>query len=102
MKGGRENSLYLFKSLFHPIGFRGNPHVGLEEAVEETDVFKPERQGYLLDLQVSNRQLCLGIGQDGIGDNISCRAVAHGFDGCAQEGQGDVNRLRKVDHMKQL
>ena len=102
MKGGRENSLYLFKSLFHPIGFRGNPHVGLEEAVEETDIFESKRQSYLLDLQVGNLQLRLGIGEDGIGDNLACRAVAHGFDASSQVRQDDVHRLRILVHMMPL
>ena len=53
--------------------------MGFEETVEERHVVEPECDGNLFDRQCSDFQLCLGIGEYGVNDDVACRAVAHVF-----------------------
>ena len=58
--------------------------MGLEEAVEERDILKSQRQGNLLNLECGQFQLGFSIGQQGFVDDLSGRLTTHGFDGAAQ------------------
>lgn len=65
-----------------------------EETVEERDVVKSQREGYLFYLQIGYFELRLGISQDGIIDNVARRPVTHLTDSGTQVRQRDTHRLR--------
>ena len=50
--------------------------MGFEETVEERHVVEPECDGNLFDRQCGDFQLCLGIGEYGVNDDVACRAVS--------------------------
>ena len=85
-----------------PVCFGRNRGVGLEEAVEERHVVEAQRQRYLLHLQIGQLELGLGVGDDGLNDQVAGCLVAHLLDGGAQVRQRDVHRLGVLRHMMPL
>ena len=70
------------------IGLGSESYVTLEEAVEESDIIESQTQRDLLDLQIGDLELTLGVGDDGFDDDIAGRSFSYRFDGRTQMRQG--------------
>ena len=65
----------------------------LKEAIEESDIVETQVERYLLDLEGSDLELRLGVGQYGFNDDVACRALTHRLDGRAEVRQGDTHGI---------